>query len=284
MKTLFAVASVLLLGWCGVFAGAPGEQRFEIYSTAFTDMDAVEPMVRAIVGDEGNVAVDRNGQRLLVMTTDERHAKIAEVMKRVNIPPRNVRVDVSFDGGGASAQSEASVSADGQVVFEDGLTHGKVRVKPRLINETTTTSRSVQQTLLVASGREGTLRVGEDVPYLEWIMDYGYSHGWIQQRVAWQRTGSSLLVQPTIVGDGPTIRVRITPQLSGLVEGRPMQLRFAELATEVYVQDGQTFHIGGNDQAEEFYSRFLIGRARSGRQETLNISLTPHIIGSSNSP
>jgi hypothetical protein len=44
------------------------------------------------------------------------------------------------------------------------------------------------------------------------------------------------------------------------------------------VQDGQTFQIGGMDKDNDFYSRFLIGFDRSGAQEALNITLTPHIV------
>ena len=265
-------------------AAAAEPDRFETYSVAFADPESAEQMVRSIVGESGTVAVDAKGQRLLVITTEDRHAQIAQMMKQLNVPPKNVRIDVSFSGGGESSDSEASVTGDGHVVIENGITHSTIKIKPKLINETTTTSSETVQTLMVASGREGTLRIGEEVPYLEWIVDYGFNHGVWAQRVNWQQVGSSLLVEPTVVGNGPMVRVRLTPQLSGLVDGKPMQTRFAQVATEVYVNDGQTFQIGGLDQHQDFYSRFLIGRSRSGRQETLNISLTPHIMDSGYSP
>jgi hypothetical protein len=256
--------------------------RFEPYSVAFTDPDAAAQMVRSIVGDEGTVAVDLQGQQLLVMTTDARHQQIAAMMEKLNVPPKNVRIEVRFVGSGESSESEASVTGGGVVTLEDGVTHGAVKIRPRLINETTTTSGSTLQTLLVASGREGALRVGEEVPHLEWFMDYGLHCGIFVQRLSWQQVGSSLIVEPTVVGGGPMIRVRITPQLSGLVDGKPLQTRFAQVATEVYVQDGETFDIGGLNQHQAFYSRFLVGRSRSGQSETLRISLTPRILDTSN--
>ena len=265
-------------------AAAADLNRFEAYSVAFTDAAAAEEMVRAIVGADGTVAVDAKGQRLLVMATDAAHAQIAEMMKQLNVPPRNVRIDVRFSGAGASHEAEASVTGGGAVVLEDGVVHSTIKVKPRLINETTTHAGETVQTLTVASGREGTLRVGEEVPYLEWVMDYGCRAGVFAQRLSWQQVGASLLVEPTVVDQGPTIRIRVTPQLSGLVDGKPMQARFAQAATEVYVQDGQTFEIGGLDQHQDFYSRFLVGYNRSGRQEALSISLTPRIMESSYPP
>jgi type II secretory pathway component HofQ len=278
MRLLF----ILMLAVPAVFA--QDSNRFESYSAAFTDPAAAADMARAVVGEEGTVALDARGQRLLVLTTDERHAQIADMMKKLNVPPKNVRIEVRFAGVGTSSDVEASVTGDGQVVIEEGVPHGTIRIKPRIINETTTRTTGALQTLLVASGREGILRVGEEVPYIEWFMDYGVRRGLFAQRVGWQQVGSSLVVEPTVVGNGPMIRIRITPQLSGVVDGRPLRTRFAQVATEVYVQDGQTFEIGGSEQNQDFYSRFLVGASRSGRGEAVHISLTPHIAESGVGP
>ena len=75
------------------------------------------------------------------------------------------------------------------------------------------------------------------------------------------------------------IRIRLTPELSGLVDGNVLHTRFSGVATEVVVQHGQTFQIGGLDKDNDFYSRFLVGFDRSGGQQKLNITLTPHIVG-----
>jgi hypothetical protein len=74
------------------------------------------------------------------------------------------------------------------------------------------------------------------------------------------------------------IRIRITPELSGLVNGHSLRTRFSRVATEVVVQNGQTFQIGGLDRDTDFYSRFLVGVSRSGSQQSLDILLTPRIM------
>jgi type II secretory pathway component GspD/PulD (secretin) len=96
--------------------------------------------------------------------------------------------------------------------------------------------------------------------------------------VNWQQVGSRLIVEPTVIGQGPMIRVRVTPELSGMVDGQPLHTRFAGATTEIVVKDGESFSIGGMAGDATFYSRFLVGRSDAGSQEQVDIVLTPHIM------
>ncbi len=71
--------------------------------------------------------------------------------------------------------------------------------------------------------------------------------------------------------------MRVTPELSGVVEGRPERIRFAQAATELVVRDGETLQLGGFDQHRDFYDRFLIGSRRGGQAQSLAIELTPRV-------
>ena len=275
MRTLLCVLYAML----AVAAYAePAPTRFEAYPLGFADEGAVLELVRGMVGEGGSVVSDPQGARLLVVTTDENHAKIAGLMQKLNVPPRNVRIEVRFQGAAAEDRTAIGVSGEGEFRRTEGLSTTEIRIKPRLENTTMTSSSDTAQILMVASGREGVLRVGESVPYVEWLVDYGFRCGLLLERVAWQHVGSTLVVEPTVVGDGPLVRIRLTPELSGLVGGRPERVRFANVATEVVVQDGQTFQVGGMDEHQDFYSRFLVGFDRGGSSRTLNISLTPRIM------
>jgi hypothetical protein len=158
---------------------------------------------------------------------------------------------------------------------------GTLKIKPKLINQSITQSSADTQILLVASGRQGSLRVGESVPSLQWITEYGFQGGYTVPQVVWQEVGSFLVVEPVIIGDGPMIRVRLTPELRGIVDGKSCQTRFASVSTEVMVQDGESFQIGGSGKTAEFYSRFLVGTARNGMMQNLNIRMIPRIMTSS---
>ena len=85
-------------------------------------------------------------------------------------------------------------------------------------------------------------------------------------------------MEPLVIGDGPTIRVRLTPELRGLVNGNPYRTKFTTVATEVVVSDGVPFGLGGLKENKDFYSRFLVGVDRSGNRQTLDIELTAHIV------
>ncbi|MBU1692943.1 MAG: type II and III secretion system protein [Verrucomicrobia bacterium] len=282
MKALLIIA---LLSAVSLASLAQQDQNlFEVYPLGFADGRSAVEMVKAMVGSTGNVSLDEKNRRLLVFTTEEKHNEVANLMRKLNVAPKNVRIDVRFSGTSRRQDTGAGIGASGGMVREEGITRTRIRVSPRIENTTITTSSDVTQTLLVASGREGILRVGESVPYVDWLVDYGLQWGYLQQRISYRDVGSSLIVEPTVIGDGPLVRIRLTPELSGLVDGNVYRTRFARVATEVTVQDGQTFQIGGLDKDSEFYSRFLIGFDRSGNRQALDITLTPHIVSASGGP
>jgi type II secretory pathway component GspD/PulD (secretin) len=272
--------AVVLFVWLAEASFSQQEQsHFEVYSLEFADAQSALEIVKAIVGPTGNVSLDEANRRLLVVATKEKHAQVEDMMRKLNVPPKNVRIEVRFLESSSRQDVGAGMEGAGEVVRDEGITRTRIKVKPRIEHKTITASSDVAQLLLVASGRQGVLRIGESVPYLDWFVDYGLQCGYLRQRISWKDVGASLIVEPIVIGDGPMIRIRLTPELSGLVDGNVFQTRFSRVATEVVVQDGQTFQVGGLDKDSDFYSRFLVGFNRSGDQRALNITLTPRIVG-----
>ena len=262
----------------GISVRAQEASQFSAYPVGDTDLAAAEQVVRSVLTADDTVARDEKGRRLLIMAPDSRQRKVADIMAKLNPPARNIRIQVKFRGTSRQEEREASVRGQGQVVLTPGGVSGTIKLQPRVVNELSTGQRDTTQLLLVASGREASLRVGEEVPYLDWVNDYGLSHGWLTQRIAWQRVGASLIVQPTLIGDGPDLRIRIIPELSGQVNGQVQRIRFAEAATELVARDGQPLQLAGFDEHREFYDRFLVGLRKGGQAETLSIELTPQVM------
>jgi type II secretory pathway component GspD/PulD (secretin) len=280
MTRLFCVFGVLLLAMALLAPAADDKPptRFEVYTLKSPISESVEQVVRQLAGPDGQVTVDPP-YRLVVVATEEGHRRIAEALQKMDRPPVNIRLTVRFAQAGQQRASDVSVSGEGEIIREEGITKTKIRVKPRIQDETTTYSDQAAQTLLVASGRDGYIAVGQEIPYLAWIMDYGRQLGIIEAAFEWRAVGAYLVAQPEVAGDGPLIRVRLIPELRGLdTQGRPRVIRFTSVATEVVVRDGQTFPLGGWDRDAQFYSRFLVGHGRDGSTETLQISLTAEII------
>lgn len=279
MKRSWLCIVLLVAGTLVRAQTAPLSNSVEVYKLGGPGGEAIEQMVKAIVGESGNVTYDAKNQRLLVLANAAQHKQIADLVSKTAVTPKNVRIDVAFSGGELTSERGASVSGNVGVDREDGITHVRWKIKPQVVDRSTESSSETRQQLLVSSGHEARLRVGESVPYQSWLVDYGIRCGALVQNVQWREVGSFLVVEPTVIGDGPFIRVRITPELSGMVDGSPLHTRFAAVSTDVTVSDGETIQIGGNDKTQEFYSRFLVGAVRSGGTQKLSISLTPRIAG-----
>ena len=263
-------------------SAAPGAEsalsKVEVYRVPFTDPDVMEQTVRAIVGPQASVVLDRKGNRLIVSGTDAQHAQIRELVEKLNQPPRNVRIEVRFEDDAAEDRFEAGVGGGVAVVYDGDEVGGRVRVEPHLRQSSVTRTSRTTQSLLTASGAEAVLKVGEAVPYLDYLLSYGRRGARVEQSLQWQDVGSYLYIQPTVLPDGKTVRVKLTPALSGQAGSEPHRLRYNELATEVVVREGESIRLGGQDQHGEFYARFLVGVDRGGQRRQLDIILTPRIV------
>lgn len=279
-------AAVLGAGFV-LFSAVPGigRQTFEIYPLGLSDPEVIEQSVSALLGPADRLVRDDRGGRLLVLADAETHARIAMLMRALAPLSRNVRIEVAFQERGEDRDSGFDLSARGRILLpRDGAPAGEGGLSGRVWNREDRMDRHTVQSLLVASGREAVLRVGERVPYVSWFCDYGRRYGFLQARVAWQDVGAFLVVQPTVIGSGPEIRIRLVPELSGIAEGSPFRVRFATAATEVVVRSGQTVSLGGLARDEAFYSRFLVGASRSGRIHSLDIRLTPTLLDAGPAP
>ena len=256
-------------------AGALEDTVYQAYPAGFGGASNAVEIVQQVIGPDGRVIFDAAGNRLLVWATPAQHAQLAPIVRELNVPPRNVRIDVEFKTRTRNQDRSASVGAGGSV-SAGGADLG---VSARVRDDASRGHSVTRQTLVVTSGRQASLFVGETVPELDWLMAYAVRGGYVSGPLAWQKVGSCLVVEPVVIGDGPSVRVRVTPELSGTVDGRPSRIRFASAGTEVVVNDGVAISLGGLDQNSDVLSRFLIGAAKSGSRYALEITLTPHIDG-----
>lgn len=251
---------------------------FNTYDIGFADASNAVEVVRTVVAPDGKVFYDPATRKLMVLATSNRLDAVAGVVKQLNVPPNNVSVTVRFLGQGTSRRRGASLSGGGGVIVTGGRARSSITIQPEIKHQTTETSTQTSQQLLVSSGRQASIFIGEEVPYMEWLMEYGRRHHYFEGRIAWQKVGASLVIEPLVVGRGPLIRLRLTPELSGTVDGNPYRTRFANVATEVTVTDGVPFPLGGLSEKNDFFSRFLVGVDDTGQAHNLQIELTARII------
>jgi len=274
MKHVFCL--LLWLGW-GV-ATAQTNRIFRVHPLIFAEPALVTEQARAIVGADGKVTLDEPRNRLFIMATEDQHRQITDLIKQVSVPPKNIQIQVRMNDDSAATSVGAGVTGvRGGVVIGGGV-QGRVSGRGFIGNNTVQTSVNAAQFITVSSGRRGSINVSEEVPYVDWFLDYGVRFGYLQAGLAWRQVGARMLVEPRVVGDGTMINVKLIPELSYFVDNRSLSTAFINAATEVTVANGAEFRIGSTAQNREFMSKFLIGYDRSRRQRAVDIVLKATIL------
>lgn len=270
-------AWALLLMAMAMGSVAADNRVMETYPLYTPEVAVVVSVAESVASPGSRVLYDKTGGRLLILATAEDHVRLREVLNGINQPLPNVRIEVSIKESGQQELSSIGVSGEGTVVVTDDDTEVSGTVKPRVQSRAERRSRGVKQTLLLQSGGEAVLRVGEEVPNAEWLTSYGQQQGYAPVIVETREVGAVLRVHARVIGDGPLISLKLTPEFTEIGKDGVQGLIFTRLSTDVTVEDGATISLGGLDENSEFFSRFLIGADREGKRRALTITLTPHI-------
>ena len=274
MKTLrFALFAV----WLIALSTPAEESALKTYTVRYADITEVADVIPMMMPSTNGLTVKTVDNKLLVRGTAEQHGIVRQILRDLDAPPKNIQVNVQFATSGGSHNREIGIRPDGPIVIHNGKVHGSF--DNSFTSQSTTTRENTTQMLVAADGRSASIRVGERVPYVTWLTEYGGRHGYVRDiEIEWRDVGSFLRMEPTIVAPG-LIRVRLTPELSGRLEnGEHQSIEFTHLVTEVTVADGQTISIGGFSKDKEFSSKFLIGRGSAGNATVTGITLTPRIL------
>ena len=103
---------------------AQDASQFVAYPVGDTDLAAAEQVVRSVLTADDTVARDEKGKRLLIMASEARHLKVADIIAKLNPTARNIRIQVKFRGTSRREEREASVRGQGQVVLSPGGSSG----------------------------------------------------------------------------------------------------------------------------------------------------------------
>ena len=169
---------------------------------------------------------------------------------------RQVKVAIEFQQRGQEARQGAQ--GRGSVVIQDGKARGRGGLA---VEDTTTrTTRTSGVFTVVQDGGTASMMVASEVPYsaVTWFRDYATGQGYVAQGTAWQRVGTTLVVNPTILPNGQ-IRVRLIPQVSYFTADGGGSLEFNEAATEVIVPNGRAMRIGGGTREVNQVTRQILG-------------------------
>ena len=272
---MLLLALVALVPLAGAQTNAPstGTNAFYAgYTLAQPDASEAVAALREMVGDRGRLVYYEPTGRLLVNGSPDVHQAVQTVLRELSAPRSNVRIEVSFNEQSRDSRTGASVSGG---AGPSGAWH----VRPRVESRTTTGSDQKRQILLVRSGGEASLAVGQEVPFVTELVRWGRDWGYLDQAVEMRNVGASLWVKARVIGEGPLVEVTLTPEISGLLGGRLQRVRYKRVATSVTVADGASTTLAGYGENAEFYRRFLAGLSQSHHtsdtQITLHVAIEP---------
>lgn len=255
----------------------PLEPVMKTYKVNFTNPEEAANVIKMMHPDPDGLIIQTVDGKLIVKGNAAQHRAVKQMLRELDAPPKNIQINVQFDSSGRSFDREAGIRQRGPIAIRNG--NIDANFEGRFRDRSNTSRENTTQMLVAMDGKSASLRVGERVPEVQWLTEYGYRHGYVREAgIAWRDVGSFLAIEPTIVSPG-VVRVRLIPEISGRLEnGRRESIQFTHLATEVTVADGQTIRIGGFNKDKEFSSHFFIGRSSTGKSMNTDITLTPRIL------
>ncbi|OVE75217.1 hypothetical protein BVX97_05240 [bacterium E08(2017)] len=255
------------------------ETYVKTYPVQWNTIDGLHDTISEFIGDKGKVFKYSSGNEFIISTTEHWHKQVDTLLKELDKPVPNVRIEVTMSEAGSSRDSGFGVKGSGKVLVSRKGGNAHFQFTPEARNQSTTMSSITKQTLLIQSGRSGSLHVGEEIPYAEWLFFYGRDHGYIASDVQLEteKTGAMLEASPQVIGSGPLINITLTPVLRTLVNGRHRHFRFTGASTTVTASHGKPVQIGGVGRHRDLYDRLLTSYSSSGGTKSTSITLTPFI-------
>jgi len=116
-----------------------------------------------------------------------------------------------------------------------------------------------RQSVALASGGRGLIRVGRDIPFAGWFLRHGIRCGWLDTRTEWREVESALEVEMGAPAADGNLRLVVTPEFSYL-SGRTRRIvSFAGERVEIALTPGAEVRFAPTAALDAFYGRLLAG-------------------------
>lgn len=281
MKVTAKVITIVALFTCTGFLFAQDDTTVKTYPLGTSDTNVVIEAVRAITADKAKIYFYQPNNELIISATSNQHSTIAALLKEINMPTPNVRVDVVFIQAGSQTDFGLGSARETQPKVTRKGNSFQMEISPHMRGQSTSTMNNNSQSVIVKNGKQASIFMGTEVPFYLWLIDFAVKWQYIniiQQKFEMKQVGSSLIVEPHILNRGPLISVTLIPEVSGVVDGRPHRLQFTRVATEVTVSSGVPLTIGTFGKNSEFYNKFLVGVDGQGNKQSVQVRLTATIL------
>ena len=116
-----------------------------------------------------------------------------------------------------------------------------------------------RQSVTLARGGRGLIRVGREIPFAGWFLRHGTRCGWLEAGTDWREVESALEVVALSQAADGSVRLVIVPEFSYLTGRTRRSVAFPDESTEVVVTPGAEIRFAPPAALAAFYSRLLAG-------------------------
>lgn len=227
MKKALCILLLSSLAWA--------EPQIKVFSLANRPAAATVEVVQALLKPGESVWPKSQPEQLIVKAAPERLEEIRKLLEQIDVAAPQVWLTIAQSA--SNPGSGGYVGVGGAQVYD-----GNQEV-------------SSQQQLLVMSGEQGSITVGEDVPVVQPFWQFANGLGMIPPGVVFQRVSTGFSVQPTVVGQ--KIRLRLTPWMSYFGAQGNGRIEFSQSATSLTLNNGETVSIAASSGNQSSQNRAL---------------------------
>lgn len=116
-----------------------------------------------------------------------------------------------------------------------------------------------RQSVTLAPGACGLIRVGREIPFTGWFLQHGIRGGWLERGASWREVESALEVQFEPPEADGSVRLTLTPEFSCLAGRARAAVPFPGERTEVVLAPGVETRFAPSAERAAFYGRLLAG-------------------------
>lgn len=143
---------------------------------------------------------------------------------------------------------------------------------------TVATSLSRQSVTLAGGGR-GLIRVGRGIPFAGWFQQHGTRCGWIEAGADWREVESALEVAVVSPAADGAVRLVLTPEFAYLAGRARRSVFFTDERTEIAVAPGTEVRFSPPEELKAFYRRLLAGYDPLRRVWPVDLLLRVDLVG-----
>ena len=272
------------------------EETSKIVPLQTVSFKTVKRICSPLLSKKGTIAYLPERSSVIVYDRKDVVDKIASLIKKIDMPAVNIRVDVDFIGSGSSRRDRLNVKfgntktprKNNQFTIINGKLVPINRIEISGVRGSGTSSRNTSQFIVTKSGHDASIWAGRRIVDPTWLRNYRMSPTIIvpirgggaivvpgsDNDFEWTDVGASLHVLPRAIGND-LIEVEVYPVVSYLVDEpepersggrrgrrrnrrRRQSVKVEDISTKVTVKSGQRVSIGGViNSHKDFYTNLF---------------------------